>query len=226
MGLMDDRRRIIAAQPHLVTAAGDTLTCVIAEPKIERLAVAFTCTQTGSGTALPSNIRPIVGWSAVPASIGSQTVTASLGGTYYGGTVDLVSGAMMVTRASIFDQPYTLAYGQHKNDWVQCNIRPSNLFAPGTFLLSDRFSTAAASGTVGRLSWYNGLIYFNCAASEFTSFDQAGAEAWLATYKPQFVAAYASPQTIQLTAQTINAVRGAQTVSSTAGAVGIAYWTK
>lgn len=239
MGLIDDRRRMIAAQPHLVRAAGNSLTCVIAEPKVERLAVMITPTQSGSGTQTPSNIRTIGGRSTVSVSIGNQTETVSLGGTYYGGTVDLVSGVLTVTHGLwTFSDPDSVVTYSTKNEyriiWLDFGTGYAPYSATNYAVYGDQYTTGVNTlnyttpsvYTVNTASSSPTRVFLKVLATDLPTDNIAGARAFLASTTPSFWTPLAATQTVQLTAQTINAVRGTQTVSSTAGAVGIAYWTK
>lgn len=238
MGLMDDRRRVIAAQPHLVRAAGNPLTCVIAEPKIERLAVMFNPTQSGSGTQTPTNIRTIGGHSTVSVSIGSQTESISLGGTYYGGTVDLVSGVLTVTHGlwTYSSESSVVSYST-KNEfriiWLDFGSGYAPYSASNYAVFGDQYTkgintlnyTNPAVYTVNTASSSATRVFLKVRLTDLPTDNIAGAKAFLNSTKPTFWTPLSTAQTIQLTAKAINAIRGTQTVSSTAGAVGIAYWT-
>lgn len=61
--------------------------------------------QEGSGDPSPDNVRPISGWSAVNVWVkptydptSNPTATLQLGDTYYGGTLDVLTGEMRVTK--------------------------------------------------------------------------------------------------------------------------------
>ena len=223
MVIMADRRRLIADQPHKATANGGQI--LIAEPKIERLAVMFAPVQTGSGTPSPSNVRPISGWSTIPVSIGSQTDSVSLGGTYYGGTVDLVSGTLAVTMVSD-----TITWGQYiwQRDNGSVYIRSFALShesksAPSMTqynAICDRADWLASSLS-DTVHWYiavngSGVQCAYISLPESTS----------AQTNVQIAYDLAEPIIYQLTPQSINALRGMQNVSSSAGSVEITYWTK
>ena len=236
--LMKDRRRIIAAQPHLVRAAGNSLNCLISEPKIERLAVMFNPTQSGSGTQTPSNVRTIVGHSTIAVNIGSQTESISLGGTYYSGTVDLVSGVLMVTHGLwTYSSESSVTTYSAKNEyriiWLEFGSDYATYSADNYSVFGDQYTTGINTlnytnpgvYTVNTASSAPTKVFLKVLASDLPTDNIAGAKSFLNTTTPSFWVPLATPQTIQLTAQDINATRGTQTVSSTAGPVGIAYWT-
>ena len=226
---MDRRREIIASQPHLVTASGSAILANIAEPKIERLKVTFAPVQTGSGTPSPSNVRPIMGWSTIAASIGTMPVDISLGGTYYGGTVDLVSGTMTVTnKLNVYD-------GSSDESWnvetasagTNFYIRVQDAQASTYNVLCSTAVKRAEGGTYTQGTCYiSGARNFNLAIGDLISITTvSGFKTWLASHNVQLYYPLATPQTVTLTPQTIAALRGQQTVTSPAGAVEISYWT-
>ena len=227
---MEDRRRLIAAQPHLVTASGSSVLVNIAEPKIERLAVTFSPAQTGSGTPSPSNVRPINGWSTISVALGSQTASISLGGTYYGGTVDLVSGVMTVTKFGFTgNNPGVYAYlDSTQTDTVTftIGISQSGFSSASGGMMASHFSTTTPSGTAGRVVLSNNYIYSVVPRSDFSgTINDNAVRAWLIAHNPTYVYTLATPKTVALTPQAITALRGQQTVTSPAGAVEISYWT-
>lgn len=78
-----------------------TITDAIAAAVID-LKVAVNATQSGSGTPSPDNVRPIVGVSEVNITqqvtdMPDRIYTINLGGTYYGGVLDVTNGVLTVT---------------------------------------------------------------------------------------------------------------------------------
>ena len=66
--------------------------------------LSFSPKQSGSGTPSPQNIRPIEGWTEYDLTVNENRITESLGGTYYGFTVDLENGTATVTHiAEVYD---------------------------------------------------------------------------------------------------------------------------
>lgn len=72
---------------------------------VNKLLVAVTATQSGSGTPSPSNPRAITGWSQAQISVSDgvtpQTVIIPFGDTYYGGILDVTNGKLTVTHKLI-----------------------------------------------------------------------------------------------------------------------------
>ena len=91
----------------ITTATGNPVSIVTnkAQNAISTI-LSYSPKQTGSGDPSPQNIRPIEGWTEANLGVNSETptTTISLGGTYYGFTVDVERGVLMVTCVSvIFD---------------------------------------------------------------------------------------------------------------------------
>ena len=100
---------------NLKTASGDIVTIRngVALP-MPSLTVGIEAVQAGSGDPSPTNVRPISGWSAVNVVV-SPTTDAEDGTTYttalkdgqgnpmecYGGTLDVVSGELVVDRTIV-----------------------------------------------------------------------------------------------------------------------------
>ena len=92
------------------TASGDIVTIenedgVLA---VKSLEVALEPIQSGSGTPSPDNVKPISGWTEVETVVSpttdaedGTTYTTNLGRTVYGGTLDVVSGELVVDRAMV-----------------------------------------------------------------------------------------------------------------------------
>lgn len=72
---------------------------------VNKLLVAVTAQQAGSGTPSPSNPRAISGWSSANISVSDgvtpTTVTIPFGDTYYGGVLDVTNGKLTVTHKLI-----------------------------------------------------------------------------------------------------------------------------
>jgi hypothetical protein len=86
-------------EPAEVSATGNPLLIRTSEAQNAISTIlSFSPNQSGSGTPSPQNIRPIEGWTEVGLGVNSETptITIDLGGTYYGGTIDLENGTLAV----------------------------------------------------------------------------------------------------------------------------------
>ena len=54
--------------------------------------IAFTAVQSGAGIPAPDNVRSISGWSDLDITANSSIFNIDLNGTYYGGSVDCITG--------------------------------------------------------------------------------------------------------------------------------------
>lgn len=226
MDLMEIRRRIIADAPQLKYAEGNPIQ-IFADrvAPLKECKVSFTYTQSGSGNPKPDNIRPIAGRSMQLLNANGTLKSIGFGSMVYKGTVDLTTGVLV---AEMIDFPILSRRYSQKSDsagWAQFVLYAVN---DGNVksIISDRFSASNPSSTVGRLSWYNSALYFNVPISQVTSFDNAGMDAWMEEYRPQFVCELKTPQVYQLTPQQIKTVRGANNiVAAESTGISVKYWT-
>ena len=88
----------------ITTATGNPVSIITnkAQNAISTL-LSYSPKQSGSGDPSPQNIRPIEGWTEANLGVNSETptITQSLGGTYYGFSVDVERGVLRVTKVSI-----------------------------------------------------------------------------------------------------------------------------
>ena len=154
----------------------------------------------------------------------------ALGGTYYGGTVDLVSGVMTVTHSlAVYD-------GSSDESWsvetasagTNFYIRVQDAQASTYNVLCSTAVKRAEGGTYTQGTCYiSGARNFNLAIGDLISITTvSGFKTWLASHNVQLYYPLATPQTVTLTPQTIAALRGQQTVTSPAGSVEIGYWAQ
>lgn len=222
----------VGAQPRRATETNPGA-ILIAEPKIDALKVTFAPVQSGSGTPSPSNVRPITGHESIAVSIGDNTFTASLGGTYYGGTVDLVSGTMTV-------------------EWGAFDLGALT-YLTNTDGGGNLYRTTGTRGVLRPADWASGLLEAMCSiysphsgdetyrgvydyamgtdgTGQFYIYDSSRNGMTAAQFKASvtgisLVYRYINSLTVQLTPQSIAALRGMQTVTSDAGSVEITYYT-
>lgn len=84
------------------TITGNPVSFSARSAPLRQLSVAFSPVQAGSGDPSPDNVRPISGWSSLTVyhsgadTSNPQTISISLGDTYYSGTLDVVTGVLTV----------------------------------------------------------------------------------------------------------------------------------
>lgn len=198
-----------------------------------KLEVALEATQSGSGTPSPSNVRPISGHTEVTVTVAddaddptvSEDYTTALGRTVFGGTLDLVSGVLTVTWASVdFGSlgwakntlngviTFYAALSDAKlpsSNSVKANIMSSSYEA-------DTANNVYTNTTSGRFS-LNTSGYIQVRNSNYSD---------ASTFKTAMTGQticyeLATPQTYQLTPQQINTLLGVNNVWSDDGELNI-----
>ena len=237
-GMMDIRRSVVEAMPHLESVSGNMIHIEKAEKApLKFCIVNFEPVQSGSGDPSPTNIRPINGWDGVSVNV-SQTASGgtqypvswqSTAGTVYGGYVDLVSGTLTVTHGyKNFDgssdedwKVETLSIG--KNFYIKFSDA-ANTSSTWKFIKCNAAKTRSGSYVQGEC-FISQTRNFNLAISSAigeTTVD--GLRAWLANHNLQVVYLLSTPLTIHLTPRQISTVRGVNNIWSDAGNVEVRYW--
>ena len=199
--------------------------------------VKITAVQSGSGTPSPQNVRPISGWDECEIEVTdgeetTKTYTIDLGGTIYGGTIDVTNGVMPVTHGIVdlgtlnWDIVTSGTYNRFVSEGIKDLIKqPETSQSLGDYICSDypqiTFSEAysttkdkafavtnAQSGARGNVnivdSSYNSANDFKTAMSGV-----------------QLVYELATPITIQLTPQQIQLLDGYNLISANTGDISI-----
>lgn len=194
--------------------------------KLQNLLVKITPTQSGSGTPSPANIRPISAWTGANIYV-VPSLESDDGKTYHvdwedeagvvcGGTLDVIGGSLVVDWVML-PVADLIVYNNSYSTYVSARIDPGYSISS---VMSDRFSTQVASGTVGKIAIVSGRqIYFNIPIAEVTSYDTAGVKLWAETYQPQIVVKPSTAITHQLTPIEVRVLLGISTVSADCGEV-------
>lgn len=135
--------------PHTATAATVSVNNSDGMKGVTSLVMTLTSTQSGSGTTSPSNVRPINGWSQAALSFsptqsaGDATtfnITFGSEGTVYGGTLDVVTGELTLTKRMVKVGSLTWSYtSDYFYAW------PTGKAAGNFNLLSDTFATTSST---------------------------------------------------------------------------------
>ena len=141
--------------PHTTTAATVSVNNADGMKGVTSLVMNFSYTQSGSGTTSPSNVRPINGWSQAALSFsptqnaGDATtfnITFGSEGTVYGGTLDVVTGELTLTKRMVKVGSLTWSYtSDYFYAW------PTGKAAGNFNLLSDTFATTSST-TIGGMT--------------------------------------------------------------------------
>jgi hypothetical protein len=149
-----------------------------------------------------------------------QTVTIDLDGTRYGGTLNVLTGTMTVTKVE-FDATSDLTYGT-SSQGTNCNVfqiaLPSNNLPSSVAYtaISNRFSKNIPSDTPGRMVHPGNTIYFVISKSE-VEYTVASLKTWLDNHPTQFVYELATPFTVQLTPSQLAMLEGTNVLWSDTG---------
>lgn len=239
MGVIEDRRRMIEAQPHLATASGTSLNVLITEPKIDRVRIHLDLQQSGSGTPSVDNVRTIVGWTDATISVDGTPVTvnpASLGGIV-SGYYDTKSGirwsdcTSQTLNGSAGLSSYSVR-GDSSIFWGYCGNL--SIYNTDSIVLSNMFTfngynydyDGASDWQMGGASAYPNSLWFKIPTSVLSASSLDGVKAWAASHNIQIVSKRASgPTETNLGTNQISIARGQHTITSGAGDVDLDYWT-
>ena len=239
--LQNRRRMIMAAQPHLETASGQSVVIDNGFPaSLKSCAVTFEPIQSGSGNPTPTNVRPLSGRTGLsvrvsPTSsggIGYQVSWQSEAGTVYGGTVDLVSGLLTVTHyymnVNSANLPSLRKYGVDSGAWMaQFRLDENNQpLGVAASCISNRFTQKISKGP-GRVNIANNKInlYFFLPEDEVAGGTIEGAWAWFEEHPTQLIYTLDTPLIVQIDPIVIRTFRGENHIWSDAGNVSATYYT-
>lgn len=189
-------------------------------------------TQSGSGTPSPSNPRPISGRSSITITVSDgtndTTYTTALGQTVYGGTLNVLTGELVVThKCVVFNgaenwQIMTGAGVPHAfridGSWGAKSVRVgtangySNKYEYSLISLPDQGYRFADNNS-------NTLYIYDQTYNN----DLAGFKASLVNINMQMLFELATPQTVQLTPQEVNSLLGENNISADTGDIDIVY---
>lgn len=148
----------------------------------------IVATQSGSGTPSPENVRPISGYSSIVVTQKNgddetvDTITVSLGDTYYGGVIDIKKGTAIIDKKIIDLGDYTYTYNA---TYERMSTTVSDLKAVGTVRATPFMCSCFQSIDDGRAmadvpynSVYAGasgttLVYIKTQETDPTTFNSA-----------------------------------------------------
>ena len=161
------------------------------------------------------------------------TVTIDLDGTRYGGMLNVLTGVLMVDRASIIydGSENWMTYSPDNYDSF-CFLVFNNNKAIGSFKsICDQYKNVSVSwgadgnGKYGVYSDHATLprLYFRPPYDGFEKTVTAWKE-WLSTNPLQLVCDLATPFTVQLTPAQLRAIKGQNNIFADCGDVAVKYW--
>lgn len=116
----------VTPTPKVLTASGNPVSIVTNEAQNAISTIlSYSPKQSGTGGPSPSNVRPIEGWTEANLGVNSETPTKtiSLGGTYYGFTVDVERGVLRVD----YEYRTILSTDLLSSDRNYCSVRLGEL---------------------------------------------------------------------------------------------------
>lgn len=185
-------------------------------------------TETDATFAPYSNICPISGHTDVTVTVAStsggsgEDTTVSLGRTVYGGTLDVTTGELTVTKADVNLSQQTLSYtkfttGTSDRFYVRLSNYISNVMIDGyNDIESDYFDAKMQStNEVGTIYMENGYLNMNMTQGLFA--DATAFKTWIESESVHLVYELATPQTFTLTKEQIQTLLGQNYVSHDGG---------
>lgn len=228
MDMMQIRRQMLMATPHEATASGNPATFdTDGVWPLKSLKVGFEPVQEGSGDPSPDNVRPITGWAGANVTVNEDVLDIafpSSAGTVYGGTLDVVTGELVVNRAMVDmgDLTWTYRSGNAVFSGVKSDMPLNTPLVCSTYA----YSTASVVGSMPDKSiWNRGNAYnvHNIIIKDTAYTD--GATLKTAVTGQKIVYLLATPITYHLTPQQVLSLVGENTVySDTNGGCDVTYW--
>lgn len=239
---------VSAPVPKIIKTVSGSIISIsdaLAMPAVSLIAD-INAVQSGSGDPSPSNIRPISGWSNVNVYREAQYdagatpyATISLGGTRYGGSLDVTTGVLTVThgivdattiewtKASAQDNPNGTYYllSNVSVPFVGWNNGGRASTKSNALVKSDTGIQATSSANT---FWWNnastgwraiwGVANGGSTLAEFTQF--------LSDNNVVFYGELATPQTVQLSPTTVQMLLGNNTLWADSGDSELQYWAR
>lgn len=204
------------------------------------LSVAINPVQEGTGDPSPENIRPISGWTGLTLyQSGADTSDpeelavswASEAGTVYGGTLDVTTGVLTVTRGIVDFGDLNWNKGQSTSiSWapivsgpLAAMKRPASNSVPVDAICSEYKTTPASGGHSNYQIYCNvsGSTYFGLYNANFAELTTSEIKAALTGVKMVF--ALNTPVTYQLTPTEVRTLLGENNIWADTGDVTVEY---
>lgn len=221
----------------ITTATGNPVSIVTnkAQNAISTI-LSFAPKQSGSGDPSPDNIRPIEGWTEANLHVNEDTITISLGGTYYGFTVDLENGTLTITHTiSIIDENMDGGVANIGGLWFVNNlalieygaglsISDSFVYTGRSYANTSEFKANTVIGDMGGCSISGNRFRVFFRDDRFANNDEL--KAYLAENPVYVVQGLTEPQTIPITPQTVALLAGNNTLWTDGDEISITYKAK
>jgi hypothetical protein len=193
----------------ITTATGNPVSIVTnkAQNAISTI-LSFSPKQSGTGDPSPTNVRPITGFNSITLTVNCTDVTISLGGTYYGGVLDVTTGTLAVDRAIYTFTGSEVNYAQQTG---RVAIKTSLTMKSGS-AMCDHFATVVS----GASNWF--YIKTTMTAEDLKTYMQNNTV--------HVVYLLSKPITYTLTPQTVALLKGNNTLWTDGDEISITYKAK
>ncbi|MBO7095850.1 MAG: hypothetical protein J6V94_02705 [Lachnospiraceae bacterium] len=217
----------------ITTATGNPVSIITnkAQNAINTI-LSYSPKQSGSGDPSPINIRPIEGWTEANLGVNSETptTTISLGGTYYGFSIDVERGVLTVAHVIYaFTGEEDIAYSVYlEHGRFFANVLTGQKSGTNVPLACSHYkpSTAPvyANNADNNICANNAFLYWR--DDSITSGDDM--QTYLATQYANgtpvtVVYALATPLELPLTPQTVALLAGANTIWTDGDSLSVTY---
>lgn len=200
---------------------------------LSKCVVSIEPVQSGSGEPSPTNIRPISGWAEAnitvkddatsPTTTQTYTISFSSAGTVYGGTLNVLTGELVVDRAII-----TFDGTENWNLFTDTGVNQLYTTVSGALRSGGKVRTTC--DTYPSISIDDRKDNYNTcySATDMICFNVQGytAQTWQSFLQEQNISvAYtlATPQTYTLTATQISTLLGNNTIYADTGDISVEY---
>lgn len=181
------------------------------------LEVGIESTQTGTGDPSPDNVRPITGSTNKSITINGNNVTIAFGQTVFGGTINLATGLLRITKDKVvfngsenWFKSGTYSGGYYISAWAAAYSIPQT---------SDHIQNILK--TVGTATEYGQTLYscyfdrsFNIRVDNDLYPTVEDFKTWLSNKNVECVYPLKTPIEVQLTPSQIATIKGINTIST------------
>ena len=201
----------------ITTATGNPVSIITnkAQNAISTI-LSYSPKQSGSGDPSPQNIRPITGWTDAVLHVNEDTTTISLGGTYYGFSVDVERGVLRVDTMHLAYKWSEFGAKAVLGDYTRGQIvLPSEAVYPPTASKPQKCNIAPY-----KASFNEDSLHFYCNSNRFSVFlpNDTDEDTEIVA-----ICELATPIELPLTPQTVALLAGNNTIWTDGDSIEITY---
>lgn len=206
--------------------------------------LSYSPRQSGSGDPSPQNIRPIEGWTEANLGVNSETpttITESLGGTYYGFSIDLERGVLRAThKISVIDENRGFRFFEDNKVWRTNPLQEDFEIAGAEGVICNQYRKSQNRGGTAGIVLANADLTFCTLTSSssnktFYAHDErfvneddpvTALKAWLSENPIYYVQPLATPLELPITPQTVALLKGNNTIWTDGDELSVTYKAK